>query len=61
MHSHESAVVRTPCTHCGRSYARTREWQRFCGPSCRDAYHRDRRRVALRLLRERDAAAANTP
>jgi hypothetical protein len=33
------------CENCGSKYSATKAWQRFCSLRCRNAYHRQLRRV----------------
>lgn len=37
MHAHSITLT---CPVCGNTYAPKKPWQRFCGPVCRNRFHK---------------------
>lgn len=46
-------AVNPACLHCGKAFRRNRHWQKFCSSKCRDLFHRDEIKQAIRRLRGR--------
>jgi hypothetical protein len=40
------------CSQCGTRFQRTRHWQKFCSPICRQNFHVEKREKAMRIARE---------
>lgn len=47
-------IQRRPCKKCGDLYEPKRKWQSFCSVDCRNEFHGERYKEALKLLEEKE-------
>jgi hypothetical protein len=56
-HSGAQGDARPVCPECRQPFTPKRDWQRWCGKLCRNAYHKRRHGASVKPLMERIAEA----